>query len=182
MTTRPPMDPTSEEATAEQLDAARAQGEVYGDAVRLMIEKVADTGGTQRAGDYEVAFALEKAEGMYELADGELRWMEPEDENLHVEVVVRDAADGRFVPGLDVSVTLVAGDGTEVGTHPQPFLWHPMLYHYGRNWVVPGDGRYTLAVHVEPAAFMRHDRKNGRRYTEAVDVTFRDVEVKTGKG
>ncbi len=182
MSTRPPMDSTSEEASPEQLDAARAQGEAYGDALRIMIEKVADTGGAQRCGDYEIGFALEKAEGMWEIVDGELRWIEPDDENLHVEVSVRDAADGRFIPGLDVRATVVTSDGREVGTHVQPFLWHPMLYHYGRNWTVPGDGRYDLTFRVEPAPFMRHDRKNGRRYAEPAEVTFRDVEVKTGKG
>lgn len=178
---RPPMDPSSKEASPAQLEAARAEGEAFGNAVRLMVDKVADTGGKQRGGDYEIGFALEKAEGMYELSDGELRWLEPDEENLHVEVVVRDGADGRFVPGLDGSVTLTAEDGTDVGTHRQPFLWHPMLYHYGRNWKVPGDGRYTLKVRVEPAPFMRHDRKNGRRYAGPVEVTFRDVEVNTGR-
>ncbi len=119
---------------------------------------------------------------MYELDGGELRWIEPKDENLHVEVVVRDAADGRFVPGLEVRATLVAAGGSEVGTYVQPFLWHPMLHHYGRNWKVPGDGRYELTVRVDPATFMRHDGENGRRFTDAVEVTFPDVEVKTGKG
>ncbi len=41
MNGRPPMDPTSEEASPEQLDAARDQGNAYGEALRIMIEKVA---------------------------------------------------------------------------------------------------------------------------------------------
>ena len=177
----PTMDPTSDEADEQQLDAARAQGEAFGRAVELMTGTVAQTGGSTRAGDYEIGYAIEEAEGMYALVDGELVWQEPEDENLHVEVVVRDAADGRFVPGLDVSVTLVDADGNEVGTHTQPMLWHPMLYHYGRNWVVPGDGTYTVKVHVDPATFMRHDEINGRRYAEPVDVEFTGVQVETGQ-
>jgi uncharacterized protein involved in high-affinity Fe2+ transport len=103
------------------------------------------------------------------------------DENLHVEIVVRDGVDGRFVPGLAVTVTVVDPDGNELGTHPQEFMWHPWLYHYGRNWAVPGNGKYTLHVHIEPPQFMRHDQTNGLRYQEPVDVTFENVEVEAGQ-
>ncbi len=77
---------------------------------------------------------------MYEWRDGELVWHEPQDENVHLEISVRDAGDGRFVPCVRVIATLIHADGTEVGTHEQPLLWHPMLYHYGRNWRVARGG------------------------------------------
>jgi uncharacterized protein involved in high-affinity Fe2+ transport len=57
-----------------------------------------------------------------------------------------------------------------------------MIYHYGRNWRVPGDGRYRLRVRVDPPQFPRHDRINGRRFAEPVEVQFDDVEVRTGQG
>lgn len=180
MSGRPPMDPSTDEADERQLQLAREQGEAYLRAATHMIEEVAQTGATSPAGDLLVGVALEEAEGMYALDDGVLRWQEPEG-NLHVEVVVMDGADHRFVPNLEVSVTILDEDGSEVGSHPHPLLWHPMLYHYGRNWEVPGDGTYTLRVHVEPAAFMRHDEVNGKRYAEAVDVEFRDLTVRTGQ-
>ncbi len=66
------------------------------------------------------------------------------------------------------------------GTHDQPFLWHRWLYHYGRNWQVPHDGRYALRVRIEPASFPRHDRVNGRRYADPVVVEFDDVHIETG--
>lgn len=113
--------------------------------------------------------------------DDVLVWQEPGEENLHVEVTVMDAGDGRFVPGLGVTVTLLDGDGQEVGTHVHPMLWYPMLLHYGRNWQVPGDGRYTLRVQVAPATFPRHDEVNGQRFSEPVSVTFADVPVATGQ-
>ena len=94
-------------------------------------------------------------------------WHDPEDENLHVEIAVCDASDGRFVPALTVTGTLIDPDGNEVGTHEHPLLWHPMIYHYGRNWKVPQDGEYTLKVHIEPPTFMRHDEINGCRFDEA---------------
>ncbi len=58
-------------------------------------------------------------------------WCEPGHANLYVELSVRDAGDGRFVPGARVLATLVDPDGEELGTHEQPLLWHPMIYHYG---------------------------------------------------
>ena len=44
--------------------------------------------------------AVEEAEGMYVPKDGALEWQEPGDRNAHVEVAVRDAAEGRLIPGL----------------------------------------------------------------------------------
>ena len=184
MTTRAHMPPmkSSDEANQHQLELAKAQGAALQKALDHMISKVADDGGTRRAGDYTVAYAVEKAEGMYHLQDGELVWHEPEETNVHVEVGVCDAGDGRFVPGLEVTATLIASDGTEVGTHTQPMLWHPWLYHYGRNWKVPGDGTYRMRVVIEPPTFHRHDKKNGKRYAERVEVEFPTVKITTGKG
>ncbi len=177
---KPPMQ-ASDEATSEQLDLARKQGDAYVEALNTMVKKEADDGGETKAGNYVVAYAVEKAEGMYMLKDGSLEWVEPTDENLHVEVSVRDGADNRFIPGLYVKATLIDAEGNEVGTHQQPFIWHPWLFHYGRNWKVPGDGSYTLRVHIDPADYMRHDKKNGKRYAEPVEVEFSDVQVKTGQ-
>jgi hypothetical protein len=179
---RPPMDPNTDEASRKQLEAARAQGEAVERAARLMMEEVAEDGGQQRAGDYLVGYAVEKAEGMYHLVDGQLEWNEPEDENMHLEVIVRDGADGRLIPALDIRATLVSGDGDELGPFEMPFLWHPMIDHYGRNLEVPGDGEYTLRVHIDPPTFGRHDEVNGKRFAEPVDVEFPRVKVSTGQG
>lgn len=176
----PPMDPNTSEATSPQLERARAQGKAFGEALEYMVQEVAHDGGTKRAGEYIVGYAIEEAEGMYEWSDGELQWREPGDANLHVEVSVRDAADGRFVPAVRVTATLVDPDGNEVGTHEHPLLWHPMIYHYGRNWTVPCDGTYRMKVRVEPPTFMRHDEVNGKRFTEPVEVEFDEVQVERG--
>lgn len=177
---RPPMR-KSDEAEPKGLALARAEGQAFKATVDHMIADVADAGAITRAGEYLVGYAVEKAEGMYEMRDGELQWQEPGKGNAHIEVVVCDGADGRFVPCLDVRVTVVDEAGKELGTHAQPLLWHPYLYHYGRNWTLPGDGTYTLKVHVEPPDFPRHDRENGNRYTKPVDVTFDGVRIETGQ-
>jgi hypothetical protein len=179
-TQKPPMK-VSEEANRKQLDLAKEQGQAYVKALKHMTEKEAETGGELRVDDYIVGYAVENAEGMYHLMNGSLKWMKPEQENAHIEIAVRDAADHRFVPGLSVRVTVIDQHGREIGTHEQPFLWHPWLYHYGRNWALPGDGEYTLRVHIDPPEFMRHDPDNGKRYPKAVDVEFPKVKIKTGQ-
>jgi uncharacterized protein involved in high-affinity Fe2+ transport len=178
---KPPMDPSSSEADAKQLELARKQGDTYKEALEYMANEVAHDGGMQPAGEYLIGYAVEEAEGMYMWNDGKLEWQEPEDENLHVEIAVCDAADGRFVPGCTVTVTLTDPDGNDAGTHELPLLWHPMLYHYGRNWKVPSDGKYTLDVRVDPPTFMRHDEINGCRFKETVETTFKGVEVERGQ-
>jgi uncharacterized protein involved in high-affinity Fe2+ transport len=67
-----------------------------------------------------------------------------------------------------------------MGTHQVPFLWHPWLYHYGRNWQLPGDGEYTMRVRINAPTFMRHDPENGIRYAEPVEVEFDSVKIETG--
>ncbi|HEX6235628.1 MAG TPA: iron transporter [Acidimicrobiales bacterium] len=178
MSDMPPMTP-SNEADEEQLRVAAEAGTVYAKAVLAMAE---ETGVRLReAGDYVIGVAAEEAEGMYGLdGDGGLVWYEPEEANAHVEVTVADRADGRFVPGLEVTVEITGADGAPVGRHRMPFLWHPFLYHYGHNWKVPGEGDYLLDVHIEPARFFRHDPVNGRRYAEPVLVRFEGVHIEPG--
>lgn len=176
----PPMDPNSSEATQPQLDRAIAQGDAYGEALRYMTEEVAKDGGKQRVGDYLIGYAVEDAEGMYEFRAGTLTWQNPKDENVHLEIVVCDASDGRFIPAVQVTATLVTPSGEELGPYEQVLVWHPMLYHYARNWTVPEDGDYTLRVHIEPPTFMRHDEINGRRFTDAADAEFTGVKIERG--
>lgn len=176
---QPPAQP-SDEATEEQLRLAKAQGETFGHALTTMITDEAH-GSVRPVGDYLVGYAVEQAEGMYHLRDGQLQWVAPDEENAHLEVVVCDGADGRFIPGLTVFATLIDSTGNEIGTHQQPFLWHPWLYHYGRNWRVPGDGIYTLRIRVEAPEFGRHDKINGQRFGEPVEVEFVKVGITTGQ-
>jgi hypothetical protein len=175
---QPPMRP-SKESTKEQLGIAKREGEAYAAALEAMNKE----SGAQikRAGDYEIAVVVEDAEGLWELTgEGHLRWQEPTTENAHVEVAVRDATDGRFIPDLEVTATVIGPDGGEVGTHQQPFLWHPWLYHYGRNWRVPSEGDYRIHVRIAAPRFMRHDYKNGRRYAAPVEADFW-VHIKPGQ-
>jgi uncharacterized protein involved in high-affinity Fe2+ transport len=181
MTTQPHTPPmsASNEAEPDQLGVARAEGDAYARALRAMDEESGAV--TQRAGDYLVAFVQENAEGMYELEDGRLVWREaPTEANAHLEIAVADAGDGRFVPGLDISLTVLDGD-RELFTTTMPFLWHPYLYHYGTNAKVPGEGPYTVRVQIQAPTFMRHDPVNGRRYAEPVQAVFEDRRFTPGR-
>lgn len=174
----PPMR-ESNEAEPEQLDVARSQGDAYREALHAMQQESGAI--VKHAGDFVVALVQEEAEGMYALEGDRLVWREaPEDANGHLEIAVADAADGRFVPGLDITLT-VSDDAGELFTTEMPFLWHPYLYHYGRNVKVPDEGPYTVQVHIEPPTYMRHDPVNGKRYEKPVDVAFTGVRFEPGR-
>ena len=178
-----PPDQTSEEAETPQIALAREEGRAYRKSLDYMVGKVAVGGGAvQRSGDYLVGYAEEKAEGLYVLQGGRLQWVEPKAENAHLEVSVSDAADGRFVPYLKVTARLEGADGRALGPFEIPFVWHPGLYHYGRNITVPGEGPYTVRVRIEPPQFPRHDKTNGQRYAGPVEVVFKNARFKTGHG
>lgn len=180
MTSTPPQRPDSSEADPRQLELAEEQGKAYRAALEHMVNEVADSGGMAHVGDYLVGYAIEEAEGMYMWDKGELAWRNPQGENAHIEVTLCDAADGRFIPGLAVTGTLISKEGETVGPFELPLLWHPMLYHYGADVTVPADGEYTLRVHADPPAFSRHDELNGLRFQEPVDVEFGSVEIERG--
>lgn len=171
---------SSGESSLPEIGLAKAEGAAYGAALQYLARMEASDWGEHNAGDYTVAYCIEDAEGLYHPVDGQLQWHEPREENCHLEISVRNAADGRFIPCLKVRATLTDADGTTIGSHEMPFLWHPWVYHYGRNWAVPHDGKYRLKVHIDEPTFARHDQKNGDRFRSAVDVEFY-VHIKTGR-
>ena len=172
----------SHEVDERHLELARKAGDAYLEAADHMIEQVAEAGGKTEAGDYVVGFAQEKAEGLYRMQNGSLEWAKPpEGANCHLEVLVASAADGRFLPGMTVRATLEDQAGNEVGPERIPFVWHPGVYHYGKNIELPGEGIYTITVEVEPAEFPRHDEKNGQRFDEPVEVRFEDIRIEPGQ-
>lgn len=179
---RKPPEKPSDEADRHQIAMAKKEGAAYHASLKYMAKEVADSGGMKHAGDYIVAYAQERAEGMYMLkGEGKLDWDAPTDENCHLEISVSDAGDQRFIPYLEITATLTPEKGKAVGPFEVPFVWHPGLYHYGTNIKVPGDGDYRLDIKIKPPTFMRHDEVNGKRYAKAVDVTFDKVSIKTGQ-
>jgi len=178
--TAPALRPT-DEASKEGLRLAKEAGEAYRRMVDYFLEKVATAGATQRAGDYLVGVATEEAEPLWYLLGGRLELKEPAaGQNAHLEVVVMDAADHRFVPELTIDVSVARG-GDDVGTFRLPFLWHPTMYHYGHSIHIDEAGEYDLTVSIAPPTFGRHDKTNGRRYAEPISVIFKGIRLEPGR-
>jgi hypothetical protein len=176
------LDLDAEERTQRALHLARAQGDAYGEAFGQLLAGVASDSDERYCGDYRIGYAVGPAEGAYEWSATELVWREPGNQNLHVAVTVRDAGDGRFVPGLRVLVTVIDPLGRVLGTREHPLLWHPMIYHYGSNWQVGSNGPHSLRVEVEPPRFRRADMVNGGRLATPARVQFDAVTVDLGTG
>lgn len=129
------------------------------------------------SGDYEISYRIEPASGLYEFSAGKLEWKEPQGENLHLDVLVSDAQDGRFVPGLHIVATLIDGRGGQTASNHLPFVWDPQEHHYGSNMKVPQSGDYVLQVHVFPATFARAGKEQGKRFIADVHVSFDGVRI-----
>ncbi len=129
------------------------------------------------SGDYEISYRIEPAKPMYEFSAGKLEWKEPQDENIHLDLLVHDAADGRFVPGLHIVATLIDSRGGQAASNHLPFVWSPQENHYGSNMKVPQSGEYLLQVHVYPATFHRVDKEQGKRFVADVHLSFEGVRI-----
>lgn len=170
----------SKESSRTEIGLAKAEGVAYGTALKYLTSMEASDSGSKDLGDYIIAYAIEEAEGLYEMTAGKLEWHEPTPYNCHIEVSVRNASDGRFLPGLTVWAEVLDRKGAIVAKGSLPFLWHPWIYHYGANCSVPEPGKYKLRIHVDPPGFPRHDRVNGKRFEHPADVEF-DVRIETGQ-
>jgi len=160
--------------------AALARGE--GDAIdRSLTEMLrrADVSGSQvRSGDYKVALTVQAARGAWDDRNGELRYESPNN-NIgpvaHLDVSIRDAVTGRFIPGLEVRATILDSRKREIDTYLMPFMWHPWMNHYGLNVPVPGKGRYTVRIRADAPAFRRFGNTALRKFNKVIDVTVRNV-------
>jgi hypothetical protein len=177
----PPFE-VSDEASRDQLRLASSQGDAVARAVDFLTREAADMGGSAMAGEFEVAYAISAPEGHYEPAEagGGLEWRAATG-NVHVGVVVRDAQDGRLVPGVRVLASFLATDGRPVAQTELPFSWHPLVNQFAGNLYLPRAGRYTLHVDVLPPIYRRHDPINGDRYHDAVFAEFTGLQIDPGR-
>jgi hypothetical protein len=170
----------SNESSDLEIAVAKAEGIAYAAALKYLTTTEASDSGERKIADYLVGYAIEEAEGLYHMLGGKLEWVEPTEQNCHIEVAVRNASDGRFLPGLSIAAVLLDSEAREVDRFDLPFLWHPWIYHYGANRSVARPGRYTLRIHIAPPDFPRHDRVNGKRFEQPVQIEF-EINIKTGR-
>ena len=166
-----------DEDMQRQLSLVRAQGDAYGEAPDYVARHVARDSGQSRAGDLWICYlAFRPGEGVVTSEDRRPAGRD----DVRLGIAVQDAADGRFVPNVEVRVTAIRSDGTEDGPHRHALAWHPVLYQYVREWPAVGDDVRRLRVNVRSpiASATDPDREHLR---SGVDVLFDDVSLLGGR-
>ncbi|MBI2844190.1 MAG: hypothetical protein HYX78_12385 [Armatimonadetes bacterium] len=161
------------------ISAIRQRGHVANEceALTMLRQSIAESGGQNTFGDYQVAYMLDPPLGYYEMADGRLTWRPPAPgETQHIEAVVMDSLTGQPLP-ITPTVEVVDQQGSVVQSKQLVYYWHPMAGHYGANFSVPTAGSYTLRVRAPAPDFRRHDRTMGERFTAPLDASFTDVRI-----
>jgi hypothetical protein len=169
---------------ARRLELARRQGLSLERALSTMLYDVAVDGHEIRVGDYQVAYAVEYAEGFwYPHGEGLTYHYGAEEStrhNAHVEVAVRDVATGRLLTELPITATLLF-EKKMLGSKQEWLMWHPWLYHYGRNWRVPHGGTYGLRVELGPPRCNLRFDLGAYPEPRSVVVDFDRVQIEPGQ-
>jgi len=179
----PPVMPSfreSEDATSSQLDRALDEGKALGREVDWVKAEEAAASGETAAGEYLITYLVTPADDYYDLEAAQPNLPAHHTTvvpgSAHVAVVVRDAADGRMVQGLEVRAVLQDEDTGDERSALLPFEWHPILNRYGENLVLPSSP-FTLRVYISMPTYGRHDQVNGDRFTGKVMARFAHVVV-----
>ncbi|WP_373059770.1 iron transporter [Zunongwangia sp. H14] len=168
------------EDNEKKIKLAEQQGKALGAAADYM--KNMDNYVEKEVHDYIVSVVSEEAEGTYQFQDGELKWhVPPKDFNTHMEILVRDKHDKRFLPGLKISAKVFDEDNQLVEEKDFPFFWHPFLNHYGANFKIPKEGEYTVEVNFPAPEFPRHDEIKGKRFEKGVSEKFGPLTLEAGR-
>ena len=168
------------EDNEKKIKLAEQQGKTLNDAADYM--KGMDNHVETEVDDYIITVVSEEAEGTYQLKDGELKWhVPPKEFNTHMEILVRDKNDKRFIPGLDIKGKIFNEAKELVQEEKFPIFWHPFLNHYGANFKIPKAGKYTVEVHIPAPTFPRHDEIKGKRFGKDVRVTLGPISLEAGR-
>ena len=167
------------EDNEKKIKLAEDQGKAFSAALDYMKEM--DNHAEKEVDDYIISLASEEAEGTYQLEGDKLKWNTPQEgKNTHLEIVVRDAKDKRFIPGLKIRGKVFDEDKNVIADTDFPLLWHPFLLHYGAFFHIPKSGKYTVEVQIPAPTFHRHDEIKGKRYEKDVKVEI-EIELETGR-
>lgn len=142
-----------------------------------------DTEGEQvRSGEYRIAVVVTRTLGYWEVRDDKLQFTQPASHvgsRVHIDVSIRDATTGRFIPDLDVRATIVDSRNRNIGDYELPMMWHPWFYHYGRNVIVAASGRYGIRVRAAAPAVRRYGSVALRKFNAPIDVLVRGLHFAT---
>ena len=137
--------------------------------------------GHRVVGDYLIAYMVEKPRSLQFLRGGKLMEEKLQKENAYIGVAVHSTSDYHFIDNLSVTVTVIDEMGNLIGKQQHLYHQRPELHHYGKNWILPGDGLFTLRVIIEDQDLkmegsMKHISSSG-----LVEVEFNGVKIETGK-
>ena len=164
----------------EKIRLAENQGKALEEAVKYM--KNMDSFVEKEVDDYIITVVSEEAEGTYRFENGKLEWQVPKKGyNTHMEILVRDKHDGRFLPGLKISARVLNEEGKLIEEKDFPIFWHPFLNHYAANFHIPEDGKYTVEVNFPAPDFPRHDEIKGKRFKNDVHTTMPPLSLEAGR-
>ena len=170
----------SEIATAAQLKRSLKEGESIQRGLEWVEREESVASGEVEAGEYVVTYLITPADDYYDLEAGidtlPAHHTTVTPGSAHVSVVVRDAADGRTVNGLDVHATLGAAITGARTRAKLPFGWHPILNRYGENMVLP-ENPFTLTIDIGAPTYQREDSVNGDRFRKDVTARFDGISV-----
>ena len=163
---------------ANEADLLKPANAALSDAITTLWQRSA-SGAEKAAGDYFVAYAFDdtaptssnlKKHHTKNLFDFSA------EENVRLEVLIRDSRTGRFLPELQPQAALVAADGNRYGSGELPPLWHPWLNLYGRSVRIPRKGVYRLLVSFDAPGFRRWGRQS-ERFASAAEVEFEELSL-----
>lgn len=138
--------------------------------------EVAERGGSTTSGEWEVSYIVEAAEPWFEQRGGSQELRPPaEGETHHIEIIPTEAATGRVVPDVPVTLEVLDESGEVVASEELAF-YASTFFHYAENFEIPEEGNYTLRATLDAPDFRRHGEEGEQpALTEDVTVTFEDV-------
>ncbi|MCQ4121785.1 hypothetical protein [Rhodococcus tibetensis] len=168
------------DATSGATASAEADGVPAGvvEQYETVEKEIAAEGGETNSGAWRVAYIVEPAEPWYQPDGSGQRFREPAPgETHHIEIIPFEAATGRIVPNVPITLEVVAADGRVVEAKPLNF-YYSTFFHYANNFSVPEPGRYTLRAALGAPTFFRHaEAGEAAPLAEGVTVDFSDVEL-----
>jgi hypothetical protein len=122
--------------------------------------------------DLLFALIVEKARWLQFVEDDQRIMKKPEFENAFIGIAIHSTKNFHFVKNLTVMVTVYDEKGTFIGEHQHLYHPRPELHNYGRNWILPESGMYTIVVKIE---------NQNNRVGQNLSVRFSNINIQTGQ-
>ncbi|KLL09933.1 MULTISPECIES: hypothetical protein [Protofrankia] len=144
-----------------------------------LAQEIRSEGGEVQTGPWRIAYIVEPAESWYEGNSGQQVLRKPAaGETHHIEIISIEAATGRIVPNIPITLAVVDDKGTVVDEKALNF-YYAEFFHYANNFTVPQDGSYTLRATVGIPTFFRHGEEGHTpALASGATATFTDVTLK----